>query len=160
MKQKPMRRSKQLLDRSECDRILRYCTHGVLALCGDGSHPYAVPLSFVYDGSAIYFHSAKTGQKLDEIVANPNASFCVVEKDDIVPEEYTSYFRSVIVFGTISEIVGDDAITGLKLMCEKYAPRLDHTEELARCGGRVKMLCLDIEQITGKEAIELVKNRL
>lgn len=159
MEQKPMRRPKQQLDRDECDRILRVCTHGVLALCGDGIHPYAVPLSFAYDGSAIYFHSAKAGHKLDEISANPNVSFCVVEKDDIVPEEYTSYFRSVIAFGAISAIQDSEAMDALKLMCEKYSPGLDHTEELAKCGNRVNMLRLDIEHLSGKEAIELVRSR-
>ncbi len=160
METKTMRRSRQQLDRSECDRILRDCTHGVLALCGDGLHSYAVPLSFAYDGVAIYFHSAKSGHKIDEISANPNASFCVVEKDDIVPEEYTSYFRSVIAFGSITEILGEEAMAALKLMCEKYSPGLDHTEELAKCGSCVTMLRFDISYISGKEAIELVRNRM
>lgn len=159
MEMKLMRRSRQLLDRPECDRILHVCTHGILALCGDSSHPYAVPLSYAYDGTYIYFHSAKSGHKLDEIAANPNASFCVVEKDDIVPEEYTSYFRSVIAFGSISEIAGDETTSALKLMCEKYSPGLDHAEELAKCGGRVTMLRFVISHISGKEAIELVRNR-
>ncbi len=159
MEVKPMRRSKHQLDPTESDRILRVCIHGVLALCGDGVHPYAVPLSYVYDGSAIYFHSATSGHKLDEIAANPNVSFCVVEKDDIVPEEYTSYFRSVIIFGRISEICDDEAMSALKLMCEKYSPGLDHAEEFTKCVDRVKMLRLDIDHISGKEAIELVRNR-
>lgn len=154
-----MRRSRQQIDRTECDRVLRDCTHGVLAICGDGVHPYAVPLSYAYDGKAIYFHSAKSGHKLDEIAANPCASFCVVEKDDIVPEEYTSYYRSVIAFGAVSEIVGDDAMAALRLLCEKYSPGLDHADELSRCGGRVTMLRLDIDYISGKEAIELVRAR-
>ncbi len=76
-----------------------------------------------------------------------------MEKDDIVPEEYTSYFRSVIAFGSISEIFGDEAMAALKLMCDKYSPGLDHTEELAKCGARVTMLRFDIFHISGKEAI-------
>lgn len=157
MDQRKMRRFKQELGREECERVLGVCTHGVLALCGDGVHPYALPLNYVYDGKAVWFHSAVSGRKLDEIASNPNASFCVVEQDEIVPEEYTSYFRSVMVFGKL-EIVTDEveALHGLKLLCVKYSPGLDHTEELARCANRVKMLRLDIEHISGKEAIELV----
>lgn len=83
-------------------------TSGVLAVSGDDDYPYAVPLSYVYDGHKIYFHGAKAGHKLDSIVKNPKASFCVIDKDQIVPDEYTTYFRSVIVFGTI-RILHDEA---------------------------------------------------
>lgn len=158
MEHRKMRRFKQELGREECERVLKTCTHGVLALCGDGVHPYAVPLNYVYDGDSVWFHSATSGQKLDEIVANPHASFCVVEQDVIVPEEYTSYFRSVMVFGKVEPVADEaEALNGLKLLCVKYSPDLDHTEELAKCGHRVKMLRLNIEHISGKEAIELVK---
>lgn len=160
MEHRKMRRFRQELGQDECEKVLNLCTHGVLALCGDGVHPYAVPLSFVYDSGNIWFHSAICGQKLDEIASNPHASFCVVGQDVIMPEEYTSYFRSVIVFGTI-EIVDDEAeaLYGLKLLCVKYSPGLDHAEELAKCGNRVKMLRLNIEHISGKEAIELVNEK-
>nr|WP_277422240.1 hypothetical protein [Brachyspira hampsonii] len=30
---------------------------------------------------------------------NNKVSFCVIEKDDIKPKEYTTYYRSVIIFG-------------------------------------------------------------
>lgn len=98
--------------------------------------PYVVPLNYMYDGQAVWFHYATTGQKLDEIAANPNASFCVVEKDVIVPEEYTSYFRSVIVCGQIEIVTDDEASRGLELIRLKYAPDVVHEEQLARCGMR------------------------
>lgn len=160
MEHRKMRRFKQELGREECERVLGVCTHGVLALCGDGVHPYAVPLNFVYDGNAVWFHSATSGQKLDEIAANPHASFCVIEQDEIVPEEYTSYFRSVMAFGKTEIVTGDNALHGLKMLCVKYSPDLDHTEELAKCGNRVTMFRLNIEYMSGKEAIELVRNRI
>ena len=95
-----MRRKKQALPPEECAEILRRGTSGVLAVLGDGGYPYAVPLSYVYDGEKIFFHCAKSGHKLDAIRQNSKVSFCVIDQDQIVPEEYTTYFRSVIVFGT------------------------------------------------------------
>lgn len=103
-----MRRKRQLLSKEDTQKILYQGTSGVLAVSGDDGYPYAVPLSYVYDGEKIYFHSAKSGHKLDAIVKNPKASFCVIDQDNIVPDEYTTYFRSVIVFGTI-HILHDEA---------------------------------------------------
>ena len=47
-----MRRRKQELPVGEAVAILRRGTSGVLALAGDGSYPYAVPMSYAYDGEA------------------------------------------------------------------------------------------------------------
>lgn len=93
-----MRQKRQLLSKEDTQKVLYQGTSGVLAVSGDDDYPYAVPLSYVYDGHKIYFHGAKAGHKLDSIVKNPKASFCVIDKDQIVPDEYTTYFRSVIVF--------------------------------------------------------------
>ena len=84
-----------------CEAVLSRGSHGVLALAGDEGYPYAVPISYVYEGGKLYFHCAKSGHKLDAIARCPKASFCVVDQDQVVPQEYTTYFRSVIAFGTI-----------------------------------------------------------
>ena len=96
-----MRRNGQELPLEECTAILNRGTSGVLALSGDDNYPYAVPVSYAYDGYKLYFHCAKSGHKIDAIRRNAKASFCVIDQDLVVPEEYTSYFRSIIAFGTI-----------------------------------------------------------
>ena len=94
-----MRRKKQQLSEKECRAVLERGTSGVLAVSGDDGYPYAVPLSYVYTEGKLFFHSAKSGHKIDAIMRSGKASFCVVDQDQIVPEEYTTYFRSVIAFG-------------------------------------------------------------
>lgn len=155
-----LRRKKQKLSMTDCVEILNRGTSGVLALAGDDGYPYALPISYVYDGEKLYFHSAKSGHKLDAILRNPKASFCVIDKDQIVPEEYTTYFRSVIVFGTI-RILEDDAERwkGIEKLALKYAP--DDTQEnrknaIEREWKPLCMLEMTPEYISGKEAIELV----
>ena len=88
-----MRLKRQLLSKEDTQKVLYQGTSGVLAVSGDDDYPYAVPLSYVYDGHKIYFHGAKAGHKLDSIVKNPKASFCVIDKDQIVPDEYTTYLE-------------------------------------------------------------------
>ena len=80
-----MRRKSQALSFDECAEILNRGTSGVLALSGDNQYPYAVPLSYVYDNTKIYFHCAQEGHKIDSILRNAKASFCVIDQDQIIP---------------------------------------------------------------------------
>ena len=158
-----MRRKRQLLSKEDTQKVLYQGTSGVLAVSGDDDYPYAVPLSYVYDGHKIYFHSAKAGHKLDSIVKNPKASFCVIDKDQIVPDEYTTYFRSVIAFGQIRIIEGDlEKRAAIEKLAIKYAPEDTAASRDHAINREWKPLCMlemTIDHITGKEAIELVKEK-
>ncbi|NBI65243.1 pyridoxamine 5'-phosphate oxidase family protein [Pseudoflavonifractor sp. 60] len=158
-----MRRNKQLLSSEETAAVLERGTSGVLALAGDQGYPYAVPISYVYDGEKIFFHCAKSGHKLDAIRREEKASFCVIDQDRIIPEEFTTYFRSVIAFGRM-RILEEEAEkrSAIEKLALKYVP--DSTQE-AR-GQEIqrewKPLCvleMTIDHITGKEAIELARER-
>ena len=160
MEFRKMRRERQELAREACEEILSRNTAGVL---GDGGYPYAVPLSYIYQDSALYFHCAKEGHKLEALQNCPKASFCVVDQDEIVPEKYTTYFRSVIAFGQASLLEDAGEVrSALQALGIKYAPmesaqRLER--EIEQSGARVGIIKLEIEHMTGKEAIELVKRR-
>lgn len=154
-----MRRKKQKLSKEECERILYDGTSGVLALHGDDGYPYTVPISYVYDGEKLWFHSAKSGHKIDAVLKNDKASFCVIDQDQIVPEEYTTYFRSVIAFGRI-RIAEDDTEkrSAIEKLALKYAP--DDTAEnrekaIEREWNPLCILEMEIEHLSGKQAIEL-----
>ena len=158
-----MRRKRQALSREEISLILYRGTSGVLALSGDDNHPYAVPISYVYDGEKIYFHCAKSGHKLDAIQQNEKVSFCVIDQDKIVPDEYTSYFRSIIAFGRI-EVIKDEKEkrTAIEKLASKYAPEdtaIGRKNAIDREWTPLCMLKMHIDHITGKEAIELIKKK-
>lgn len=159
-----MRRKKQQLSPEECSEILERNSSGVLALSGDEGYPYAVPLSYVWDGTGkIYFHSAKTGHKVDAVRRCDKASFCVVDRDQVIPEEYTTYFRSVIAFGRIRELrEPEEKYAAIDLLARKYAPRDSAENRRAAIDREWAPLCMlemTIEHLTGKEAIELVRRR-
>ena len=123
-----MRRIKQALSKEESIQILEKGTSGVLALSGDDGYPYAVPISYVYADSRLYFHSAKCGHKIDAILKCPKASFCVIEQDVVVPEKYTTFFRSVIAFGQIRILEESSEIrSAVEMLAVKYHP--NDTEE-------------------------------
>ena len=158
---RPMRRSAQALDGGACVEILERGTSGVLAVLGDGGWPYAVPLSYAFDGEKLYFHCAREGHKLDAIRREARASFCVVDRDDVKPAEYTSYFRSVIIFGRV-RVFEDEAQkrAAIELLARRYFPE-DSAENRRRAIERewtgLCMLEMDIEHMSGKEAKELAR---
>lgn len=157
-----MRRKRQALAPEACADILAQESHGVLALAGD-DFLYAVPLSYIYTDGALYFHCAREGMKLELARRDSRASFCVVAEDHVVPEAYTTYYRSVICFGQLAEITEDDEKrAAIEALGRKYAPHesADHlAEEIRRHWSALCILKLTPEHITGKEAIELVQAR-
>ncbi|WP_069988826.1 pyridoxamine 5'-phosphate oxidase family protein [Massilioclostridium coli] len=157
-----MRRKNQELSLEESISILCCGSSGVLAVSGDDSYPYAVPLSYVYQDSKLYFHCAKTGHKLDAITKNPKVSFCVIGQDKVVPEEYTTYFRSVIVFG-IARIIEEESEkrNAIELLAKRYCPNDEkgRKQEIEREYQQLCMVEISIEHISGKEAIELVQTK-
>lgn len=157
-----MRRKRQQLSEEENIRILKEATSGTLALLGDNGYPYAVPISYVYADGCLFFHSAMSGHKIDAIRNYDKASFCVIDQDDVHPEKYTTFFRSVIAFGRI-HIIEDDAekFKTARLLGNRYNPNHEEAlqKELEKGFSRMLVIRFDIEHLTGKEAIELMKRR-
>lgn len=157
-----MRRKSQLLSEKESLSIVNEATSGVLAVLGDEDYPYAVPLSHAYQDGKIFFHCAKSGHKLDAIARSQKASFCVVGQDLVVPEQFTTVFRSVIAFGRVRPLEDPaEKRAALEILAAKFSP--DHEEgrlkEIDTLFSNVVVLELAVEHMTGKEAIELVKEK-
>ena len=155
-----MRRKNQQLTEAECSAVLESASSGVLAVAGDGGYPYAVPLSFVYENGDVYFHCAAGGHKLDALRRDARVSFCVIALDDVMPEKFTTRYRSVILFGRASEVKDETEKRRLLFrLGRKYSPGRD--EELQKEAdsqlSRVCIIRLQTEHMTGKEAIELVR---
>lgn len=157
-----MRRGKQILSREAAEKILREGEFGVLALSGDDDYNYAVPINYAVEGNKIYFHSAKTGHKLDAMRNNDKVSFCVVDRHEVIAEEFTTYFTSAIAFGRIKIVEDDndpDKLRGLELLADKYSASASperRAKELSRLSALVVPV-MTIEHLTGKAAREIVK---
>ena len=154
-----MRRKRQQLSEKENISILQKATAGTLALLGDNGYPYAVPISYVFADGKLYFHSALSGHKVDAIRNCDKASFCVIDKDDVQPEKYTTYFRSVIAFGRINIIEdAQEKLETARLLGDRYNPNQEEAlqKEMEKGLSRMVMIRFDIEHLTGKQAIEMV----
>lgn len=157
-----MRRKRQLLPQEESIKILENATAGTLALLGDEGYPYSLPISYVYHDGSLFFHSALKGHKVDAVRGYEKASFSVIERDDVKPKEFTTYFRSVVCFGRIHIIEGDEEkMAALRKLAERYNPGDEEgfRQEVKKDFSHMLMIRFDIEHMTGKEAIELVRAR-
>lgn len=157
-----MRRKKQFLSQELTEEILERGVTGILAVSGTGDYPYAVPLNFVYETGKIYLHCAKTGHKLDAIRRHNKVSFCVIDKEEIIPEKFTTNFRSAIAFGQASEIEDDaEKLRVMRLLNSKYAPglELEGEKEIHSAWQALAVIVIQLDHVTGKEAMDLVKMR-
>lgn len=98
-----MRRKDRLItDRAEIDAILASSKVMHLAL-SDQDVPFLVPLFYAYDGTSMYFHSAKAGTKIEILKRNPKVCFEVsidhgfIESDKAC--DFEARHRTVIGFG-------------------------------------------------------------
>jgi len=157
-----MRRFKQALSEEECRHILERGITGILTVHGEEGYPYPVPINYVLIDDTIYMHSAVTGHKIDAITANPKAAFCVIDADEVVPETYSTDYRSVIAFGQ-ARLVEDEAekMSSLRALGDKYNPgdEVGLQREIDTGYAHVAMIAFEIEHMTGKEGLRLSRLR-
>ena len=153
-----MQRSRQQLDDEECRQLLRQQLRGVLSVLGDDGYPYGMPLNHYYceEDGKLYFHSGKTGHKIDALRACDKASFCVYDEGVRTEGDWALTIRSVIVFGRV-EPVGDPErlIDIARRLSRKFTDdELYIDDEIRRSGKHTLMFALTPEHMTGKRVHE------
>ena len=79
-----------------------------------------------------------------------------------LPQEFTTYFRSAIAFGTVRFIDNaEDKIAALTTLGNKYSPGNSQalSAEIEKGLHAVAIMELTIDHLTGKEAIEFTRIR-
>ena len=165
----PMRRKNQALSEEDCRAVLERATAGVLALNDPGQGvPYQVPLSYALidvseeGGIRLVFHGSLKGHKMDLLVADGRASFTVIDQDEVVPEEFTSRYRSVVCTGRVRVIADaaerEDLLVKLSL---RFWPghRLEAEGEARKFLDATAVLVFDVASVAGKQARGLTRVR-
>ena len=156
---RPMRRKRQELSTPEAVEVLKRGKTGILGLIGDDGYPYTVPLNYVYVDGKIYVHGAKSGHKYDAVRNCDKASFCVVDRDDIISEKLTTAYRSAIAFGRIRILEDEQEIReAARILGLKYCSNTEFVEhEIQREWALLACFELKIEHLSGKVGKELLK---
>ena len=138
--------------------LLRKGKRGVLAVSGDNDYPYAIPINFYFDESAmkIYFHSALAGHKVDSMKRNPKVCFTIFSEPEIRDLDWAPYVRSAVVFGKAAPVANPEEKRAiLKTFAMKYYPtEAMADEEIEEDFAAVQMIEITIDHITGKEIQE------
>lgn len=147
-------RMKQKLSQEESISLLKQQPRGVLSLLGDDGYPYGVPIDHWYneDDGMLYFHSGKTGHKVDAIERCNKASFCVCDEGYRLEGDWVLNIKSVIVFGRIHIIEDHEkALELTRRLSRKYTSDEAYIQkEIDSYGHEVLVFALEPEQITGK----------
>lgn len=119
---KPMKNKKREVSRDVVNVILHRGEYGVLSTIGEHGYPCITPLSYVYMNDCIYFHCAMEGEKIDNIRRNSKVAFSVVNDTKIIPDKFTTDFKSVVIYGEAREVDGDLKKEALRGIVKKYSP--------------------------------------
>jgi len=149
------RREKHVKSRAEVDAIIAGSDVCRLALALDNA-PYLVPLSFGYDGEAIYLHTARSGKKIDYFEANNRVCFEFERNVQFVQDggdacEATFSFESVIGYGTISELVDFEQKSSAlsQITCQYTGPQSVFERKEVE---KVRVWKISIDSIEGKRS--------
>jgi hypothetical protein len=147
-----MRRDDRALTDEQAAEILQKGEYGILSTVSADGQPYGVPVSFAFDGNALYFHCAVEGHKLENLAANPRVSFCVVGATEVLPDKFATRYESAIVFGTARELTGDEQHAALTGILKKYsADFLEKGEKYIESDmPKTRAFRIEIESLSGK----------
>lgn len=170
-----MRRKDREMNRDWGVQVIDRAPFAVLSITDPNGDPYSIPLSVARDNEQLYFHSARSGTKVDLLELQPLA--CVtfvtdVQVPDLFSEEeleemrtredkagdigskvFTTEFASSIVYGKVELVTSDqEKRHALEVICRKYAPDKMALFDMAASSGmkHTNIYRITIEQITAK----------
>lgn len=136
------------LNEKQVDHVLRAEVIGRIGCHADGI-TYVVPVTYVYDGTDIYGHSAARGMKIEMMRKNPDVCFEVDSMQNM------ANWQSVIVWGKFEEIIKKkEQQQAMKKLIDRIMPLM--TSETAQPTHGLKKHVQD----TGKQEMILYRIKL
>ncbi|MDR2031954.1 MAG: pyridoxamine 5'-phosphate oxidase family protein [Azoarcus sp.] len=150
----PMRRKqREITDRAEIDGIIGQANIMRIALV-DGDVPFLVPVFYWYNGKALYFHSARSGTKIDILKRNAKVCFELGIEHGVIEDEMACDFearhKTVIGIGKAVFVEDDkEKIAALDGIVARFTDR--HFEYPRENLDRTAVIRIDIDSIKGKK---------
>jgi nitroimidazol reductase NimA-like FMN-containing flavoprotein (pyridoxamine 5'-phosphate oxidase superfamily) len=150
-----LRRSeREIVDRETIDSIIARSKVCRLGLIVDG-RPYVIPLSFGYDGTAVFFHTAMAGKKVAGLQERNQVCIEFDIPGDLVtsPEacRWSMAYESVIAYGTVEvlESVAEKR-SALMTIMRHYAEDARDWSFPASVVDKTLVLRVPLHEVTGK----------
>ena len=148
-----MRRQDREMDRDFALSIVDKCEYAVISMVDPQGRPYCLPVTIVRSDNAVYFHTAREGQKIDVLRNDPSVCMACVGDTNRPPDKFTTEFESAVLRGTAVEVSDEgEMITALRLLCQRHSPSNMHEFDVAisRSLARTGVWKINIDDITGK----------
>ena len=149
----------EIRDTNRLVELLTTCEVGRLGTIGRNGYPMVKPLNFAYVHGKIYFHTARDGEKIEDIARDSRVCFEIdvplgYRKAAGHPCEAGYRYQSVIMKGraTMVEDSGE-RLLALDALMAKYQPEGGYGSYLPDKLGITGIVRIDIEEMTGKEQL-------
>ena len=148
---------KEILDRNLIIDLLNACHVGRLGTITHDGYPMVKPLNFVFQENKVYFHTAREGEKIEDIKRDSRVCFEIdmpiaLVKSKASPCRAEYLYQSVIIKGRAHRV--DDPLerlAALKGLMEKYQPEGGYGDFPEEKLGVTAVVRIDIEELVGKE---------
>lgn len=154
------RKDRAVTSPTEIVEIMSRCEVLHLAIAAQPA-PYLLPVNFGMepDGMTLYVHGAMEGTKYDLLAKNDQVGFEMECTSGLVLDEAshscTMNYESVMGWGTVSEVTDlDGKLHALDCIMRQY-----HSEDFyydPAVAGRTRILCLKIQERTGKRRAKIL----
>ena len=150
------KKDKEIANRKEIDAIIRKCEVCRIAMSLD-DRPYIVPVSFGYDGGAVYLHTAREGEKIKYFEKNNRICFefehnANIRRDAEKACKWSFSFETVVGFGTINEITDPEQKKyALNRIMAQYSETEWEFDDNAVASTRTWKI--NVDSITGKKSV-------
>lgn len=150
-----MRKAARQRDAAWAIDVLRHAPYATLSLTRPDGTPYGLPISLAVapSGTALYFHCAAHGEKIDCIAVQPVVSVSAVSRCTPCFEEdkcnFTMHYHSAIATGRATVVQSPEEKTeALRLLCSRFLPRsMNHFDEaIARSLDRTTIIRIDLTE--------------
>lgn len=147
-----MRRKDRFITNTETFAILEKGEYGILSTISANHEPYGVPLNYCVINGCIFFHCALEGKKINNILHNPQVSFCVVGSTEVLPDKFGTKYESCIVQGIASECVGQEKQLALEGLIHKYSQNFvsEGLKYIEQFRDKTRVFKISIESFSGK----------
>jgi nitroimidazol reductase NimA-like FMN-containing flavoprotein (pyridoxamine 5'-phosphate oxidase superfamily) len=149
-----MRRDeRELTDPQALDAILQAGRVMYIALASENM-PFLLPVFYVWDGTALWFHSARAGSKIDIMRQNANICFAVSEYGGIIEDDLACNFeaRHRTVIGVGKTYFVDDEAEKVTMLHRLMARFSDKTFDFPAANLKAtQVVRIDITSMKGKQ---------
>ena len=148
-----MRRKDRELPREEALDIVDNCAYAVMATVNPDGTPYCIPLSLVWEGELLYFHSALEGHKIDNLKVRNRVCICCVGAIKPIPGVFSIGYESAVISGPAFQVTDrEEMIHALTLISKRYTPAnmAAFDKAIEKQLGSTGVWKIRIEEISGK----------